>query len=98
MAHTHRLTVRFDEVDYARVVYFPRILEYCHRVFEAFYTTKRHGMGIGLTVSRSIVESHGGRLWAEPNPSGGAKFYVVLPVINAWQGGEAAAMHATTSL
>jgi signal transduction histidine kinase len=69
------------------------------RMFDAFYTTKRHGMGIGLTVSRSIVESHGGRLWAEPNPSGGAKFYVVLPVVNAWQdGGEAAAVRATASL
>lgn len=50
------------------------------RIFEAFVTTKKNGMGIGLAVSRSIVEAHGGRLWAENNPAGGATFNVALPL------------------
>jgi len=48
-------------------------------VFEAFYTTKSGGMGIGLFVSRSIVEKHGGRLWAEANEGPGASFSFTLP-------------------
>ena len=50
------------------------------RIFDAFVATKTNGMGIGLAVSRSIVEAHGGRLWAENNPAGGATFNVALPV------------------
>ncbi|HKV08892.1 MAG TPA: ATP-binding protein [Thermoanaerobaculia bacterium] len=49
------------------------------RLFEAFYTTKHGGMGIGLFISRSIIESHQGRLWAEPNEGPGATFYFSLP-------------------
>ena len=50
------------------------------QVFEAFYTTKAEGLGIGLSISRSIVEAHGGRLWVAPNEPHGAVFRVALPV------------------
>jgi PAS domain S-box-containing protein len=49
-------------------------------IFDAFVTTKESGMGIGLAVSRSIVEAHGGRIWAENNPNGGATFSIALPL------------------
>jgi two-component system sensor kinase FixL len=48
-------------------------------LFTPFVTNKKGGMGIGLSVSRSIVEAHGGRIWVEPAPEGGARFLFTLP-------------------
>ena len=53
--------------------------ESADQVFNAFFTTKPHGTGMGLRISRSIVESHGGRLWADNNSPRGAKFHLTLP-------------------
>jgi PAS domain S-box-containing protein len=49
------------------------------RLFEPFVTSKRHGMGLGLSICRTIVESHGGRLWHAPRPGGGTRFGFTMP-------------------
>jgi C4-dicarboxylate-specific signal transduction histidine kinase len=54
--------------------------EHLNQLFKAFYTTKPQGLGIGLTISRTIVEAHGGRLWANSNEPRGAAFQLALPV------------------
>jgi signal transduction histidine kinase len=50
------------------------------RLFDAFYTTKPQGLGMGLSISRSIIEAHGGRLWAKANVPKGALFQFTLPI------------------
>jgi signal transduction histidine kinase len=50
------------------------------RLYEAFYTTKPDGLGMGLAICRSIIEAHGGRLWATANEPRGAVFQFTLPI------------------
>jgi PAS domain S-box-containing protein len=52
------------------------------RLFESFFTTRAEGMGLGLSIARSIIESHHGRIWAEANPAGGATFRFTVPAAN----------------
>jgi C4-dicarboxylate-specific signal transduction histidine kinase len=56
--------------------------EHLPRLFEPFFTTKRFGMGIGLPVSKTIIEAHQGKLWAENDPAGGARFCFTVPVVS----------------
>jgi len=54
--------------------------KHAERIFEAFFTTKTTGMGMGLAICRSIITSHDGRLWATPGNSCGTVFHIALPV------------------
>jgi signal transduction histidine kinase len=54
--------------------------ENLEKIFEPFYTTKTAGMGLGLAISRSIIASLGGRVWAAPNPDQGATLAFALPI------------------
>jgi len=79
-----RLLIRTEQVDEgvclrvqdSGIGFDPAIAD---RLFESFYTTRTDGMGIGLSVSRSIIEAHGGRLWATPNDGPGATFAFSIP-------------------
>jgi two-component system sensor kinase FixL len=57
--------------------------EVTEQLFRPFVTTKRDGMGVGLSISRSIIDAHGGRIWAEPNPGGGTVFRFTLRVVDS---------------
>lgn len=58
-----------------------------NQLFQPFVTTKRHGMGVGLSISRTIIEAHGGRIWAEPTPGGGATFRFTLRAVSREEAG-----------
>ncbi|HXY89501.1 MAG TPA: PAS domain S-box protein [Xanthobacteraceae bacterium] len=55
------------------------------QLFQPFFTTKPQGMGVGLSISRAIIEEHGGKIWIEPNPIGGTIFRVTLPAVTQEQ-------------
>jgi two-component system, LuxR family, sensor kinase FixL len=62
--------------------------EIADQLFQPFVTTKSHGMGVGLSISRTIIESHGGSIAPRPNPGGGTIFTFTLPVVNKGEGGD----------
>jgi signal transduction histidine kinase len=73
--NTIRLTVQDGGIGFA-----PDIAD---RLFESFYSTKKDGMGIGLAISRSIIEAHHGRIWATPNQGPGSTFAFSLLAVHA---------------
>jgi two-component system sensor kinase FixL len=56
--------------------------EMASQLFQPFVTTKRHGMGVGLSISRTIIDGHGGKIWADPNPGGGTVFRFTLRAVS----------------
>ena len=60
------------------------------QLFQAFFTTKRHGMGVGLSICRTIVEAHGGQIRADANPAGGTTFTFTLRTVSEEDLGDAA--------
>jgi two-component system sensor kinase FixL len=62
--------------------------EIADQLFQPFITTKSHGMGVGLSISRTIIESHGGSITQRPHPGGGTIFTFTLPVVNKEAGGD----------
>ena len=64
--------------------------EMADQLFQSFVTTKQHGMGVGLSISRTIIESHGGRIEATPNPSGGTIFSFTLRAVTAQEADDVA--------
>ena len=63
--------------------------EMVNQLFQPFVTTKQQGMGVGLSISRTIIEAHGGQIWAEPNPVGGTIFHFTLRSVRAEEAGNA---------
>jgi len=59
------------------------------QLFQPFFTTKRHGMGVGLSISRTIIEAHGGNIWVEANPTGGTIFRFTLRAVDREEVGDA---------
>ncbi len=58
------------------------------QLFKPFVTTKRDGMGVGLSISRTIIDAHGGHIWCEPNPGGGTVFKFTLPIVRGGHSGQ----------
>ena len=63
--------------------------EVASQLFQPFITTKQQGMGVGLSICRTIVESHGGQIWVEANPGGGTVFHFTLKAVREEEIGDA---------